>query len=164
MDCHRLEQKNNNRRCLFTFGAWPLINCLYVTVMSLHVELFFRRPLDPPQITHQVEAHLQTCRTSSTASSRVELPVTCLLTEDSSQQETRLIIPREQLQGLQQRFQDLLHKQGSLAQGPNGATPANTGLTEESPHAGARKFASHSSAEECSVVQRWSAVCCRVLT
>ncbi len=128
---------------------------------SLHVKLC---PPDPPQITHQVVTHLQTCRTSSAASSRVELPVTCLLMEDSSQRETRRLIPPEQLQGLQQCFQDLLHKLGSLAQGPNGATPAKTGLTEESPHAGARKSASHSSAEQCNVVQRWSAVCCHVLT
>ncbi len=123
---------------------------------SLHVKLCSP---DPPQ-THQVVAHLQTSKTSSAASSRVELPVTCLLMENSSQRETRRLIPPEQLQGLQQCFQGLLHKLGSLAQGPNGATPAvNHGLTEESPHAGARKSASHSSAEQCNDVQRWSAVC-----
>lgn len=112
----------------------------------------------------QVAAHLRTCRTSSAASSRAELPVTRLLTEASSQRETRRLLPLRQLQGLQMCFQGRLRKRASLAQGLSGATPANTGLKEENPRAGARKFASHSSAEKCQITQRWSAVCCHAVT
>lgn len=131
---------------------------------SLHCKRSRLCPLDPRQIMQQVAAHLRTCRTSSAASSRAELPVMHLLTEASSQRETRRLMPLQQLQGLQTCFQGRLHKQGSLAQGPSGATPANTGLKEENPRAGARKFASHSSAEKRKIRQRWSAVCCHAVT
>ncbi|XP_051532577.1 dnaJ homolog subfamily C member 14 isoform X1 [Myxocyprinus asiaticus] len=117
------------------------------------------------QIMQLLEVHLQTCRTSSAASSRVELPVMRLLTEASSRLEHHRhhITAQEPLQGLQECFQDLLHKWGSLAQEGNGVTPANTGLKKESPRAGARKFASHSSAEQCNIIWswllRWSTAC-----
>lgn len=132
--------------------------------VSLHCKHSCLCPLDPRQITQPVAARQRTCRTSLAASSRAALPVTRLLTEASSQRETRRLTPLRQLQGLQTCFRGRLHKQGSLAQGPSGATPANTGLKEENPRAGARKFASHSSAEKCYITQRWSAARCHAVT
>lgn len=80
-----------------------------------------------------------------------------LLMEASSLKEQRLIKASELPLGLQECFQDLLHKQGSLAQGPNAVSPTNTGLKEEGHRVDVKKFVSHSSAEQGNVIysQSW---------
>lgn len=121
-------------------------------------------PLDPPQIILQpVAARLRTCRTSSAASSSPELPVMRLLTEDSSHREPLRLMPPQQRRGRQTCSQGPLLKQGSSAQEPSGATPANPGLKQENPRAGARRFASHSSAEKGTILRRGGALCVAML-
>ncbi|XP_068080358.2 dnaJ homolog subfamily C member 14 isoform X1 [Danio rerio] len=114
---------------------------------------------DHPQITQQAGVLQQTCRISSTASSRLALPVTRLQTEDSSLQETLLITAPDPPLELLPCFQDLLLSRAFSAPGLSVAMLANTGLKEQNLHAAARKCANRSSAEMRRKTHRCSGVC-----
>lgn len=117
--------------------------CVTVVIVVIVIVMC---PVDPLQIIQAV-VHPQTCKTSLAASSRAEFLIMYQPMEASSLKEHRLIRVSELPLGLQECFQDLLHKRGSLAQQPNGASPTNTGLREESRRVDVRKSASHSSTE-----------------